>query len=181
MIDDLLKKIDEAIADEDDSRQDGASSGGGSIHISIGDIVNNTGTVVIGGNVERKDRQEGEGSGSQARQSCGGGPCPEVAWLRRQVLALKQRVCGGYPPDALNALKHNGRPRGARLTSCGPSSPRRPVVPNHRRPSRSPRPRRATARQPAPRRTFRPVMSSLLPPNPTSPYVPYSLSPLTRR
>ncbi|WP_152662873.1 hypothetical protein [Halomonas sp. HG01] len=177
MIDDLLKKIDEAIADEDDSRQDGA--GRGSTHISIGDIVNNTGTVVIGGNVERKDRQEDEGSDRQARQPCGAMTCSEVAWLRRQVLALKQWVWGDYSPDALNALKHNGRHRGARLTSCGLSAPRRPVVPNHHRPSRSARPRRATARQPAPRRISRPAMSSLLPPNPTSPYVPYSLSPLS--
>ncbi len=177
MTDDVAKEIREIL----DQGQPGKGSEKASININVGDIVNNQGTVVIGGNVNQGRREEdrpGAGENSHGRRASDRAVHQELRTLRDQLRSLKQLVTVLYERCPLNSRKRAACSSGTCPASSGSTGTSQPPVPNRPRSCR-PRPvAAATPRKPAPRHTSRPVMSSLMPPNPTSPYVSYPLSPL---
>lgn len=179
MSDEVSREIRE-ILDKGQPEKD-SEGDGGAVNITVGDIVNNQGTVVIGGNVNqgrREEDQEGSGDTGHGRRASDRALRQELRSLRQQVRNLKQLVTSLYGWRSVNTFK---RPA-SRVSACpilhGTKPASRHAVPNYPTSRHAVRPARPTARQPAPRRTSRPAISSPLPPNPTSPYVSYSLSPL---
>lgn len=84
MIDDLLNKISEVVKEE--GSQDGSGKGNQSaaINISVGDIINNQGTVVIGGNLNQGQRREDRDSAE--------GPCASSHEVRTEMHALRDQL-----------------------------------------------------------------------------------------
>jgi len=90
MIDDLLNDISKVVKDdyEERKKQKNNSPGG----IAAGDIVNNQGTVVIGGNVNqgrREEDKEAAGDGSHGRRASDRKVYKEIRQLRRQIKSLR--------------------------------------------------------------------------------------------
>jgi len=130
VIDDLLKQINEVIDSEEDGKSQDGNTSGNATHINVGDIVNNQGTVVIGGNVNQGRREEdkpGAGDGSHGRRASDRALRQELRSLRRQVQALKHLVqclytrCGDAFKDSLNACQTSG-------TDSKSKCPKRPAA-----------------------------------------------------
>jgi len=122
MKDELQKQIGEIL----DKGQQG--KGVATVHISVGDIVNNQGTVVIGGNVQR------EGTTSSEEDSDSEGD-PDASALRQELHALHEqlqhlkRVLTTVYRFFLNTRKRPPAAPGGCPNSNGTNRHSRPVVP----------------------------------------------------
>ena len=176
VLEDLLKDISEAV--EDDSSRHDAKEGRGTTHISVGDIVNNQGTVVIGGNVNQGRREEdkpGSDDGSHGRRATDRETRRELLALRDQVQRLKRLVVALYARCALNGSE---TPHTHCRTCLTLSRPKRPVAPKQakcRNSSHATLSARRAPRKPAPLR----LSAHHSAPQPTKTHsFPYLVSPL---
>lgn len=164
MIDDLLNKINEVIdGEESENSQDGATVGS-STHIVVGDIVNNQGTIVIGGDLNQGRRQEDHSDDDSAhgRRASDRQVHAEVRALRGQLTRLKRQLTGLYD-TCLKRCPHRRPP--CRKPS-GANTPAAPSVSNHRHPRPAPGMLSTSQRKPAPRLASRPSIAPNIPPNP---------------
>jgi len=115
MTDEVGREIKEIL---DKGQPEKESEGdGGAVNITVGDIVNNQGTVVIGGNVNqgrREEDQEGSSDTGHGRRASDRALRQELRLLRQQVRMLKCLLTarGGTFNRRPAAPRH-------RLTSCG--------------------------------------------------------------
>jgi len=173
VIDDLLKKINEVIdSEEDEKGQDGTTSGN-TTHINVGDIVNNQGTVVIGGNVNQGRREEdrpGGGDGSHGRRASDRALHQELRSLRHQVRTLKQLVTHLYARCTVNTVKRPACTSAPCRTSCGTTGACQPNVSNYHPPA-------FADRQAAESRTTRGLRSHQPTPTHINPLISFLLAP----
>ena len=108
MSEDLSNEIKELLDRSQSKKEDEKGDQGASAGITMGDIVGNSGTVVIGGNVNQGRREEdrpGAGDGSHGRRASDRALHQEVRSLRQQVQALKQMITELYERCTVNAFK----------------------------------------------------------------------------
>lgn len=168
MISDLLDQINEVLESEDN--QEGSSKGrqeGSSI--SVGDIINNQGTIIIGGT-------HGQGDPPGASNAPDIDPdrvCSEVRDLHSQLTQLKHRLTCLYG----ECVKRCTPRRRACLKSSGQSSATQGVVSNRRNSHAVTAKLSTDSRKPAPRLASRPAITHPIPPNPIPFLVSFSLTP----
>lgn len=163
MSDEVAREIKEILDRSQPGKEE--REGGGGVHISVGDIVNNQGTVVIGGNV------------NQGRRATDRETRRELLALRDQVQRLKRLVVALYARCALNGSE---TPHTHCRTCPTPSRPKRPVAPKRakcRNSSHATLSARRAPRKPAPLR----LSAHHSAPQPTKTHsFPYLVSPLNR-
>jgi hypothetical protein len=159
----------------DKSQPAGKGSEEGAVHINVGDIINNKGTVVIGGNVNQGRREEdkpGGGDGSHGRRASDRALHQELRSLRRQVRTLKQLVTHLYARCTVNAVKRPACAAAPCRTSSGTTGARQVNVSNYHPPA-------CADRQAAESRAIRGFRSHQPTPTHINPGISFLLAPNT--
>lgn len=88
MISDLLSQINEVLESEDNQEGSGQDGQGGGSAITVGDIINNQGTIIIGGSPD-----SGRSTGGDSEPDIDPAQaCAEVRDLHQQITRLKHRL-----------------------------------------------------------------------------------------
>lgn len=173
MCDDVAREIKEILDRSRGQQQDQGSPSGG---IVVGDIVGNSGTVVIGNNnsvdIGRRDEDKpGADNDSHGRRASDSALREELCMLRQQVQSLKRLVKDLYARCTASTFKHRKSHQPPCLASTVSTAARPAGVSIHAKPpSRSPLPAepRATtgsARYNPPQPTLTRLVSILVAPN----------------
>jgi len=175
MSEDLSNEIKELLDRSQSKKEDEKGDQGASAGITMGDIVGNSGTVVIGGNVNQGRREEdrpGAGDGSHGRRASDRALHQEVRSLRQQVQALKQMITELYERCTVNAFKQPAPCQAPCRATTGTPAPSTANVANRHTPA-------SDARHDAKARTTRGFSAPQPTPAHINPFVSFLLAPNT--